>query len=311
MKTKNKFLLFALIGICFSACSNNKDKNGKELSTTTTGEVKIAADETLLSIIDAQEQVFETIYPKANISAVYLPELDMMDLFIKDSISLVIAARGLNPSEMAYFKGKHSYTQNKIASDGIALIVNNQNTDTTFTLAQVREIMRGNFTDWNTLDKKSTLAKINLVFDNKNSGTVRYMAELVGQKSIPGYALKTNEEVIKYVSENKNALGIVGVNWISDKDDPKAMKFRSGINVVGIMGDPGDLGDDYYYQPYQAYFATKQYPLLREIYSISREPRAGLATGFASFISSDKGQKIILKSGLLPANAPIRIIQTN
>ena len=62
MKTKNKFLLFALIGICFSACSNNKDKNGKELSTTTTGEVKIAADETLLSIIDAQEQVFETIY---------------------------------------------------------------------------------------------------------------------------------------------------------------------------------------------------------------------------------------------------------
>ena len=101
MKTKNKFLLFALIGICFSACSNNKDKNGKELSTTTTGEVKIAADETLLSIIDAQEQVFETIYPKANISAVYLPELDMMDLFIKDSISLVIAARGLNPSEMA------------------------------------------------------------------------------------------------------------------------------------------------------------------------------------------------------------------
>jgi phosphate transport system substrate-binding protein len=137
------------------------------------------------------------------------------------------------------------------------------------------------------------------------------MSELVGQKSLPGYALKTNEEVIKYVSENKNALGIVGVNWISDKDDPKAMKFRSGVNVVGIMGDPGDLGDDYYYQPYQAYFATKQYPLLREIYSISREPRAGLATGFASFISSDKGQKIILKAGLLPASAPIRIIQTN
>jgi phosphate transport system substrate-binding protein len=311
MKTKNKVLLFALVGISLTACTNNKDKNGKALSTTTSGEVKIAADETISSIIDSQEQVFESIYPKANIQATYLPELEMMDLFIKDSISLVVATRPLNTSETAYFKGKHSYTQNKIATDGIALIVNNLNTDTTFTLAQVREIMRGNFSKWNDLDKQASFEKINLVFDNKNSGTVRYMSELVGQKSLPGYALKTNEEVIKYVSENKNALGIVGVNWISDKDDPKAMKFRSGVNVVGIMGDPGDLGDDYYYQPYQAYFATKQYPLLREIYSISREPRAGLATGFASFISSDKGQKIILKAGLLPASAPIRIIQTN
>lgn len=311
MKTKNKVLLFAIVGIFLTACTNNKDKNGKALSTTTSGEVKIAADETISSIIDSQEQVFESIYPKANIEAIYLPELDMMDLFIKDSISLVVTTRPLNASETAYFKGKHSYTQNKIATDGIALIVNNLNTDTTFTLAQVREIMRGNFAKWNDLDKQASSEKINLVFDNKNSGTVRYMSELVGQKSLPGYALKTNEEVIKYVSENKNALGIVGVNWISDKDDPKAMKFRSGVNVVGIMGDPGDLGDDYYYQPYQAYFATKQYPLLREIYSISREPRAGLATGFASFISSDKGQKIILKAGLLPASAPIRIIQTN
>ena len=187
MKTKNNVLLFALVGIFLSACTNNKDKNGKMLSTTTSGEVKIAADETINSIIDSQEQVFESIYPKANIQATYLPELEMMDLFIKDSISLVVATRPLNASETAYFKGKHSYTQNKIATDGIALIVNNLNKDTTFTLAQVREIMRGNFSKWNDLDKQASSEKINLVFDNKNSGTVRYMSELVGQKSLPGY----------------------------------------------------------------------------------------------------------------------------
>ena len=71
------------------------------------------------------------------------------------------------------------------------------------------------------------------------------------------------------------------------------------------------MGDDYFYQPYQAYLATKQYSLIRSVYTISREPRAGLATGFASFIMSDKGQKIFLKAGLMPANAPVRIIQTN
>ncbi len=311
MKQKFKIVGIALFALVLNSCSDSKDKNGKSLSTTTSGSVNIIADETLASIVDSEKQVFESIYPKANLNIKYLPELEMMDLFIKDSASLVVLARNLNESETAYFKGKHSYTVNKIASDGIALIVNSENNDTTFELSQVREIMRGKFNQWKQLEKTTTLESINLVFDNKSSSTVRYMSELVGQKDLKGYTLNSNEEVLAYVSKNKNALGIIGVNWISDKDDLEAMKFKSSIRVVGIKGDPGDLGDDYFYQPYQAYIATKQYPLIREIFSVSREPRTGLATGFASFLSSDRGQKIILKSGLLPANAPIRIIQTN
>jgi phosphate transport system substrate-binding protein len=41
----------------------------------------------------------------------------------------------------------------------------------------------------------------------------------------------------------------------------------------------------------------------------SRESFTGLGSGFVSFVSGEKGQRIILKSGLVPATMPIRIIQ--
>ena len=63
-------------------------------------------------------------------------------------------------------------------------------------------------------------------------------------------------------------------------------------------------------QPYQAFIGLRQYPFWREISAISREPRVGLATGFIGFMKNDRGQRIILKTGVVPANAPIRYINT-
>ena len=62
------------------------------------------------------------------------------------------------------------------------------------------------------------------------------------------------------------------------------------------------------FKPYQAYMVDKVYPLTRDIYIVNAEPRNGLVTGFSAFVASDKGQRIILKSGVLPAIAPTRVV---
>jgi phosphate transport system substrate-binding protein len=54
--------------------------------------------------------------------------------------------------------------------------------------------------------------------------------------------------------------------------------------------------------------ALEQYPFIRNIWMISTDPHLGLADGFTSFVASDKGQRIILKAGLLPAIAPLRLV---
>lgn len=110
------------------------------------------------------------------------------------------------------------------------------------------------------------------------------------------------------MEQNKNAIGVIGVNWISDFDDSTAINFLNRIKVLGISEDPAPISTESYYQPYQAYIAQQAYPLRRYLYIISTEGRAGLGTGFAAYVAGDKGQRLILKSGLVPATMPVRVV---
>ena len=64
-----------------------------------------------------------------------------------------------------------------------------------------------------------------------------------------------------------------------------------------------------YFKPYAGYIFTKEYPLSREIWLINKAKKSGLNTGFVLFMKGDKGQLIVQKSALVPASAPVRLIQ--
>ena len=62
------------------------------------------------------------------------------------------------------------------------------------------------------------------------------------------------------------------------------------------------------FKPYQAYLALNQYPLTRNVYILLNDPKSGLPSGLTSFLTDFRGQRIILKSGLVPATAAVRIV---
>ena len=79
-------------------------------------------------------------------------------------------------------------------------------------------------------------------------------------------------------------------------------KFVDNVNVLAVKG----LKSDGYYTPSQNNIAEGKYPLARDLYIINCEGFSGLGMGFASFVAGDIGQRIILKSGLLPIRIPTR-----
>jgi phosphate transport system substrate-binding protein len=167
--------------------------------------------------------------------------------------------------------------------------------------------MRGEITRWDQIGGNSK-AGIEIVFDNPGSGVVRHLKDSIAKvEKLPAncFAVKNNEAVVDYVSKNKNALGVIGVEWISDSDDSTTNTFLSRAKVVGVSGD------SIHFQPYQAYMALKHYPLTRTITTINREGRTGLGTGFVAFFASERGQRIVLKAGLVPKTMPLRIVQVN
>ena len=63
-----------------------------------------------------------------------------------------------------------------------------------------------------------------------------------------------------------------------------------------------------YYKPTQASLGAGLYPLKRSIYVLNYQGFAGLGTGFASFVVGDIGQRIVMRSNLLPITIPERNI---
>jgi len=152
---------------------------------------------------------------------------------------------------------------------------------------------------------------MNIVFDNPNSSLVRYLKTLSGvndfkQSNI--YALKSNKEVIKYVSNHPDAIGFVGFNWLDDPDKDYADAVNN-IKIVGVKDEGNKKYATEYYKPSQETLSLGQYPLKRELYIVNCTGRQGLGEGFQLFLISDRGQRIVLSSGLLPSTMPGREIE--
>ncbi|MCX6271018.1 MAG: substrate-binding domain-containing protein [Bacteroidetes bacterium] len=300
------FLLLVLIW----GCNNN---SGQLEETPTRGNIKIGADESFQLLVDTEISTFESLYKYAHIKPLYKPEAEVIADLLNDSVRMVVVTRTLTQQENDYLMTKQVIARStKIAHDGVAFILNGNNPDTNLRYDQVQGIIQGTITNWKQINPKSSLGEIVTVFDNTKSGNFRFLQELfLKGKTVPKtlFAVKNNPEVLQYVQTKANAIGVIGVNWISDKNDTLSQKFLKGVKVAAI-GRPGDTqGSGDFFKPYQAYIADVSYPFIRDVFAIKRESFTGLGSGFYNFLAGDVGQRIILKSRLVPATMPVRLVQ--
>ncbi|MEY4011750.1 MAG: hypothetical protein RIT22_874 [Bacteroidota bacterium] len=287
MRLSSLFLLFLFIAACNKSNTTNQE-------TILKGKATLLVDETIKPIMEDQIEIFENRY-EARIKLDARSENEVIQSLVKDTSSIAVLARKLNDDEMKVFASRKIIPKTTpIAIDAIALITNRNSKDSLVALNDVLNFMKG-----------KTDGKIKgLVFDNPNSSTVRYMNSLAGLPSIPQkgvFSFATNNEVIKFVSENEGMIGVVGLNWLS-QPTPEMQHYVDKVNLLSVKG----LKDSNYYTPDQNNIAEGKYALARELYIVNCQGFSGLGMGFASFVAGDIGQRIILKSGLLPYKIPPR-----
>jgi phosphate transport system substrate-binding protein len=273
---------------------NQKEKLNTDNEVILKGNATLLVDETLTPIIEDQVAVFESNY-KAKFKIISKSESEIVNSFLTGKSVIAVLSRRLSDQENKIFEQKKIIPKTtKFATDAIAFISNKSTTDTLIDLKSIVDYLQG-------INKGKIKG---LVFDNPNSSTVRYMNLLAGVKSAPEkgiYSFKTNDEVIKFVSENQGMIGIVGVNWLS-QPSLNMVKYVNQVNVYSVKGLEGTN----YYYPSQNNIAEGKYPLARDLYIINCQGYSGLGMGFASFVAGDIGQRIVLKSGLLPVKIPGR-----
>lgn len=285
-----KRILILFLALSFCACKR-KEKNGSIEETRTSGTLKMLVDESVGPIVQEEINIFKLDYPQATFLTTIKPELKLLPAFLNDTARVIVLPRMLTKIEEKFYQQRNiKINTSRFAVDGLALITNIGNIDSTINVKDVVDILQG----------KGSGKQ--LVFDNAYSSTFQYFKQLAGIDKFPAkdvYSKNSSNEVIKLIAEDKNFIGILGVNWLSDKNYDWT-KYRNNIRILGVKNYKGKPGADKYYQPTQINLINGDYPFLRNINIIDCEGRDGLGTGFAVWLRSQRGQLIVLKSSLAP-----------
>ena len=299
-----KYFFLLLIGLLgFTACDHNNNPFIYQKDAHGRGKAEILVEQSFQPLFQTSIETFMSQYPRARVSAQYLTENDIIEAFYANKSKTIVITRDFNDKEKKYLQSKNvSYRSDKIASDAVVIVMHPAMNDTLLSVAQIRNLLRGEKTKLasNTLPKQ-------IVFDQNGSANFNFMINMlqIGQLGQNVSALKSNQEVINYVKTHPGTMGIIGLNWISDQEDPSSMAFMDGLRIASVY----DTDPQTACKPYAGFIYTKEYPLIRDIWVINKGRRSGLNTGFVLFMKKDdKGQLIIQKSGLVPALTPVRLV---
>lgn len=282
-----------LVG-CNDKTNQNTTDTNEVKETYSSGEVNVFVEESVVPIFEDIAMVYTSEYPKAKLNTVASSENRIVNLLAQDSIRLAILPRKLTKKEIDFFKDRVNPKQTAFAKDAIVFIANKSFQDT---LVKYEDILG--------YIKNPKNSKYQFVFENANSTLVNQLMRDADVKEIPEqvYFRDNAEKVLELVTRHKNLIGVVGLNWLVQPNDT-ITELMNEVRSLAVY----NAKENGYFKANQSTIADGTYPLVREIYIIDLQGKSGLGTGFASFAAGDKGQRVVLKSGLLPVKIPTREI---
>ena len=333
MKSKQNIMVAASVVLAMGLGATSCMKYKKPEHTSTSGTPTMVCDNSFENIMNQEVDVFEYQYPDAHILVRYATQAEAFDSLFSLNTRSIVVSRDLTPEEKRGLKAKYKKERNaninvrsaKIAVDAVAFIVNQKNTCEKLTVSELADIVSGESSEWNDLEP-SKLGKIRVILDKTGSSMATFLSDslLNGRPLGPNvFAAGSVPEVFKVVEENPNAIGVLGVSWITS--DMDSADIDSKELAESMLSDGAVMGatltnrvkvlkvnrDDEVraYKPYQQYIFDGSYPLFRQIYMITTASTSNVAGGFYSFVTGPIGQKIIMKTGILPARVSVQSVE--
>jgi len=281
--TKISFL-FVFFILIFTAC------NERQISPLK-GSLKCYVDESLYNVVKTARDTFVARYPGSSIELVSAKAREGIAAVLNKEAKNFISTRGLNAEEMTFSeKSKLDLRYFNFCYDAVVPIVNVNDSKFQITVQEIKSLLSGQTKNYK------------VFVPEHNSGIYEYLKEnVLDKKELQNITIvKSEEEAISKVKAARKGISFVGVNTINDV---------KGIRVLELGSKIRSDGEVLYYKPYAAYLITQNYPFTRTTTIFLNEIGIGLASGFATFLTSFEGQKIVAKNNLGPATVPIKMVK--
>ncbi|MBC3889028.1 phosphate ABC transporter substrate-binding protein PstS family protein [Acetobacterium paludosum] len=266
LKKVTALLLAGAMVLVLAGCSSGTTQSA------TTGEINGGGSTSVQKIIDAVGSEYTALNPDIKFTYSGTGSSDGIKGAISGTYSFGCSSRDLKTEE------KTNLTEMIFAYDGIAIIVNPENTVSGLTKIQLAEIYTGEITNWSEVGGKD--APIVVVSREDGSGTRTATEELVGfTEQLKGSATikEGNGNVQTTVAVNPNAIGYVSLTFVN--------KTVKALDVDGVKATVDNV-------------LNKTYALSRPFVAVYDATKVDDATlAFLNFLMSKDGQKIVTKNG--------------
>ncbi|RHX89210.1 phosphate ABC transporter substrate-binding protein [Leptospira stimsonii] len=233
--------------------------------------------------------------------------IEGIEKLFQGKTDIAAASRPLTEKELKEFDSRGKFESLAVAYDGIAIIVNPANPIRKISLETASKIFSGEISDWSKIGGKA--GKIQVVIRNDKSGTAAYFeTHVLKQKDLGA----KNYEARKNVEYSSNA------KIVSD-NDTMAAEIDSNPNAIGFMGMGSALfenkgrvraleyslsGKEPHVVPSIENVYNRTYELSRGLYLFYLSDHGQKIDDFITYVTSEDGQKTILKSGYLRGSLP-------
>ena len=269
MKKIISIVLVAVMALSLVACGGNEGLSGKVATDGSTSMQKVimSLKETFEGENAGVEVTYNPTGSGAGITAV-----------LEGRCDIGLSSRNLKDSEK-----EQGMVGTVLAYDGIAVIVNPENTVEDLTVEQIAAIYTGEITNWSEVGGID--AEIVLIGREAGSGTRGGFEEIVDVEDACQYRqeLTSTGDVITAVSQNPGAIGYASL--ASVKDTVKAIK------VGGVAPSDETVKNETYAIQRPFVLVTKEGVELSET-----------AKAFFDFITSEAAREVITAAGVVPAN---------
>lgn len=285
-----RFGTVLVTAICFMLCSL-KCSDSERYKNVTSGTVTVYTDESLYKVVKETADSFMVAYPNSKLTVVSVKSREGIAKILNGEASIFISARKLNDEE-AEFKKNHQveFKTIKYVFDGVTVVTRTDDPLQYISFDSLKLFLTGQNTSYN------------VFVPEKNSGITEFLHYQVlhGTDSIKVNKTLDEAEVIKSVEKTKKSIGFIGWNNYLPTGQ---------LKILMIGPEKQQSAKKVYFEPHPGYFVQKLYPLTRECVILLSEVRLGLASGFATYLTANPGQRIALQSNLGPATVPVRLVQ--
>ncbi|HZI54597.1 MAG TPA: PstS family phosphate ABC transporter substrate-binding protein [Chitinophagaceae bacterium] len=225
----SRIIFFAFILISLASCAGNQKTDTSTEATELSGMINIDGSSTVYPITEAVAEEFRSVQPKIKVSVALSGTGGGFKKFGRGEIDINDASRPIKSSEDSLAKSNNvSYVELIIAYDGMAIVVNPQNTwANDMTVAELKTLWapeaQGKILKWSQVRSGWPDEEIHLFGAGVESGTYDYFTEVIVGKSHSSRGDFTASEddnvLVQGIASDKNALGFFGLSYYEENKD--------------------------------------------------------------------------------------------